>query len=96
MAEFLLERYVARGDARAVAAGEQSARRAAEELSRRGTSVRYCRSIFVPSEETCFVIFEAESPAAVHEAAELARLPYERVSAVAPERAEDLPEEIDR
>jgi hypothetical protein len=96
MTEYLLERYVGRGDAQAVAAGEQSARQAAEELSRRGTAVRYCRSIFVPSEETCFDIFEAESPLAVQEAAELAQLPYERVSAVAPGRAEHLPEEIDR
>jgi hypothetical protein len=81
MPEYLLELYVARGDARVAADGGQSARVAAEELTRRGTPVHYCRSIFVPSEETCFVLFEAESADAVRDAARLVALPCERVSA---------------
>jgi hypothetical protein len=93
MPEYLLERYVARGDERAVLEGGDSAREAAEELTRRGTSVRYCRSIFVPSEETCFVLFEAESADAVRDAAALAELPYERVSAVLTGQRRSLTEE---
>jgi hypothetical protein len=83
MAEYLLELYVARGDARGAADGGEQARAAAEELTRRGTAVQFCRSIFIPAEETCFVLFEAESADAVRDAARLADLPSGRVSAVA-------------
>jgi len=83
MAEYLLEMYVARDDARGVTDGGEHARAAAEELTRRGTAVQFCRSIFIPAEETCFVLFEAESADAVRDAARLADLPCERVSAVA-------------
>ena len=83
MAEYLLEMYVARDDARGVTDGGEHARAAAEELTRRGTAVQFCRSIFIPADETCFVLFEAESADAVREAALLADLPCERVSAVA-------------
>jgi hypothetical protein len=84
MPEYLLEFYVARDDARAAADDGESARAAADELTRRGTAVSYRRSIFVPSEETCFVLFEAESAEAVRDAAMLAALPCGRISAVYP------------
>ena len=73
MGEYLLELYVARGDARAATDGGENARAAAEELTRLGTAVQFCRSIF---------LFEAESADAVRDAARLAHLPCERVSAV--------------
>jgi hypothetical protein len=82
MGEYLLELYVARGDARAATDGGENARAAAEELTRLGTAVQFCRSIFIPAEETRFVLFEAESADAVRDAARLAHLPCERVSAV--------------
>ena len=59
----------------------ERARAAAEELSGRGTTVRYRGLIFVPDEETCFVLFEAASLDAVRLAARLAALPCERVIA---------------
>ncbi len=80
MPEYLIELYVARTDAPVVSERCQSARTAAEELTRRGTAVRFRRSIFVPDEETCFVLFEAESPEAVRDAARLGGLPSDRVS----------------
>ena len=82
MPEYLLELYVPRDDAAAAASEGESARAAAEELTRRGTAVRYRRAIFIPADETCFVFFEAESADAVRDAAKLAELPCERVSAV--------------
>ncbi len=82
--EYLLEFYMPRGNARGASDDGESARSAAEELTRRGTAVRYCRSIFVPAEETLFVLFEAESADAVRDAAELAALPRGRISAVHP------------
>lgn len=77
-----------RDDGRAATVEGDIARAAAEELTRRGTAVRYCRSIFVPADETCFVLFEAESADAVRDAATLAALPCGRVSAVYPQASE--------
>jgi hypothetical protein len=82
--EYLLEFYIARDDALAAAGDGENARAAAEELTRRGTAVTYRRSIVVPDEETCFVLFEAESADAVRDAALLASLPSGRISAVYP------------
>jgi hypothetical protein len=81
MPEYLLELYASRDDARGARKDGDSARLAAEELTRRGTRVRYRRSIFIPSEETCFVLFEADSMEDVRNAALLAALPAERISA---------------
>jgi hypothetical protein len=79
MPEYLLEFYLSRTDPRVAAQRGDRARAAAAELTRRGTAVRYRRSIFVPDEETCFLLFEAESAAAVRETARLAALSCERV-----------------
>ena len=92
MPEYLLEFYVSRSSAHAAADDGDSARAAAEELTRRGTAVHYQRSIFVPAEETCFLLFEAESAEAVRDAALLANLPAERISVVSeggPESGDD-------
>lgn len=80
MAEFLLELYVPRTETATVAARAESARLAAEELAQQGSTVRYVRSIFVPEDETCFLLYEADSADAVREAAQRAALPFERVS----------------
>ena len=80
MPEYLIELYVSRTDALIVSERCESARTAAEELTRRGTVVRFRRSIFVPDEDTWFVLFEAESPEAVRDAARLAAMPCDRVS----------------
>ncbi|HEY1511443.1 MAG TPA: hypothetical protein VGF93_20715 [Solirubrobacteraceae bacterium] len=80
MPEYLLELYVSQTDASvAVDLGER-ARAAAEELTRRGTAVRYQCLIFVPEEETCFVLFGAACADAVRVTARLAALPCERIS----------------
>lgn len=89
MSEYLLEFYMPRSAAQAAAHGGANARSAAEELARAGTDIRFCRSIFLPSEETCFVLFEAESAEAVRDAARLAQLPSDRISAVGPPPAAD-------
>jgi hypothetical protein len=62
--------------------GVGRARLAAEELSRAGTAVRYLRSIFVPEDEICFLMFEAASMGDVRDAARGADLPFERISEV--------------
>jgi hypothetical protein len=84
LSEFLLERYASRSDSEAAAAGAERARRAAERMSREGTAVRLVRSIFVPEDETCFELYEAESLDAVREAARRAELRVDRITRAAP------------
>jgi hypothetical protein len=80
MAEYLLERYASRSDAVAVEADAERARREAERISGEGTPVRLVRSIFVPEDETCFYLYEAESLDAVLAAARRAELPIDRIA----------------
>jgi hypothetical protein len=81
MPEFLIEQYVARTDTATVERDAARARLAAEELSREGTPVRYLRSIFVPEDESCFLLYEAVSAEDVEEAARRASLRFERAVA---------------
>lgn len=77
MAEFLVELYVARSDGDAIA---ERARAAAEAVSRSGRRVRCVSSIFVPEDETCFVLYEADTLDDVRDAATRAGLVFERVA----------------
>ena len=80
MAEFLVEVYVARDDhrtAREIAA----AARAVDGTPASGRSVRCLRSIFVPEDETCFLLFEAPSADAVGDAVRRAGLLPDHISA---------------
>jgi hypothetical protein len=78
--QFLLEQYVTSVDAATVERRAHDAREAAAELTRQGKRVEYLRSIFVPEDETCFHLYEAESLSAVREAARRAALPFDRVA----------------
>ena len=74
MPGYLVETYLARGQAGELAAREQRARAAVEELTRERARVRFDRSIYVPGDEICFFVFEAPSDreaALVAERAEL-------------------------
>jgi hypothetical protein len=77
MISFLVETYTPA--AVVLAEIEERARRAAAELQQAGTPVRYVRSIFVPSDETCFHLFEALSAEAVRETSERAGLSPQRI-----------------
>ena len=79
MAEFLLEVYAARTDSGAVDEAARRARAAADSLASEGPQVRYVRSIFVPEDETCFYVYEADSAGTVREVARRAGLPVDRV-----------------
>lgn len=82
MTEFIAELYVARADGEGAARGAERARRAARALTREGTPVRYLRSIFVPEDETCFLLLEAASADDVHAAMRRAALRCDHVAAV--------------
>lgn len=82
MAQFLAELYFSRSDVAAVARNAERTRVAAQELTREGVPVRYLRSIFVPEDETCFVLIEARSAEAACQAVRRAGLSFERLAEV--------------
>ena len=61
MPSYLVETYLARGQAGERAARERRARSAAEELTQERTPVRFEHSIHVPEDEICFFVFDAPS-----------------------------------
>ena len=75
MPSYLVETYLARGDAGERAAREQRAGSVAGELA----SVSFDRSIHVPEDEVCFYVFDAPSSGDALLAAEQAELDPIRV-----------------
>jgi hypothetical protein len=82
MREFMVELYVSRADPEAVERAALRTQRAAIRMSRRGTPVRYLRSIYVREDETCFLLYAAESIDAVREAARATGRGFEHVAEV--------------
>ena len=79
MTEFLVELYRSHTETQAAAADGERARQAAQTLSGSGRAVRLVRSFFVPDDETCFLLYEAESADVVRAAMDLAGLPCDEV-----------------
>jgi len=80
---YLVETYLARGDAGGRAARERRARSVAAELTGQGTRVRFDRTIHLPEDEICFFVFDAPTGSDAALAAELAQLcPLRVVEAV--------------
>ena len=78
MPSFLVETYLPRpGKARLRSA--QRARAAARELAERGARIRFVRSMYVPDDEICFLVFDAISADAVEDTCTRAGLRFERV-----------------
>lgn len=61
MPSYLVETYLARGDAGERAARELRARQVTKELARKRSRIRFERSIYVPEDEICFFVFDAPS-----------------------------------
>ena len=80
MSEYLVELYLPSGAAGTFAALTAAARAAVAAPTADG-AVRYLRSIFVPRDETCFFLFDADSEAAVEEVSRRAGLDYLRITA---------------
>jgi hypothetical protein len=75
---YVVESYAA-GSADAPGDAPERARQAALLATRDGIDVRYVRTTFLPGDETCFHVFEAESLEAVKTAIALSSLPADRV-----------------
>ena len=71
---FLVEVFVARTDATGAIRLALDAESATEQMQREGIPVRLSRSMFVPDEETCFLVYQAATVHTVVEAAERAGL----------------------
>jgi hypothetical protein len=83
MPSYLVETYLARGQAGERSARERRARFAADELTRERAPVRFERSIHVPEDEICFFVFDAGSSGEAALAAQRAGLePIRIVEAV--------------
>ena len=83
MPSFLVETYLARGQASQLSGREQRARSAADELTQEQKRVRFDRSIHIPEDELCFFVFDAPSSRDALLAAERAELdPIRIVEAV--------------
>jgi hypothetical protein len=78
----MIELYVSRIDSDSVAQAAERAQLAAHAMTRQGTRVRYLRSMHVLTDETCFLLFEAESIDVVRDLARSALLPVEHVAEV--------------
>lgn len=77
--EFLAELFVARTNTAAAAIAAASFNHAAAELTAEGRPVRLVRSIFVPNDETCFLLVEGTTGEDVREAARRAQLTFDHV-----------------
>jgi hypothetical protein len=78
MPAYLVELYLPNGSSSLLEASKR-ARSSARAMTREGQRVRYLRSIFVPEDEICFLLFEAASPELVGKASRRAELAYERI-----------------
>jgi hypothetical protein len=86
---YLVETYLARGQAGERAARERRARSAAAELTRESKRVRFEHSIHVPEDEICFFVFDAPSGRDAALAAQRAGLdPFRVVEAVSSRKEE--------
>jgi hypothetical protein len=86
---YLVETYLARGQAGERAARDRRARSAAEELTQELARVRFDHSIHVPEDEICFFVFDAPSSREAALVAQRAGLdPVRVVEAISSEKEE--------
>jgi hypothetical protein len=76
---FLAERYVAAASLEQARLDAARASAASKEQADCGTTVRYLGSTLIPSDETCFALFQAPSAEDVRRLLEHAALPYDRI-----------------
>jgi hypothetical protein len=77
--QYLVELYLPRRDEAALADAATRAGAACDALASEGRHVRYLRTIFVPQDEICFHLYEAEAADEVAEATLRAEIAHERI-----------------
>jgi hypothetical protein len=79
MPSYVAETYVPSGRDVEPAATAERLRAVAFALRSEGHDIRFLRSTFLPTDELCLLVFEAESSDVVGEAAERAAIEVERI-----------------
>jgi hypothetical protein len=77
--QYLAELYLPRGDEAALADAAMRAGAACKALASEGRNVGYLQTIFVPQDEICFHLYEAQAADDVGEASRRAEIAYERI-----------------
>ena len=91
MPNYLMESYLPRSRSRELRAVVDRLRRATDSLTAEGTQVRHLRSTFVPGDELCLHLLEADSIAIVGEAGRRAAIEPARVVRALPVAPSDAP-----
>ena len=91
MPSYLIESYLPRSRSGELRALVDRLRRATESLTAEGTRVRHLRSTFVPDDELCLHLLEADSAAMVGEASRRAAIEPARVLQAVPVAASEAP-----
>ena len=76
---FVVERYLPAVTVEELAAEVERDRRAAEQMRSAGIPVHHLATIHVPSDESCFCLFDAPSAAALEEAQRRAGIGFDRI-----------------
>ena len=76
---FIVERYLPAARPGELTAAAERDRRTAAGMTAAGVPVRHLCTIYVPSDESCFSLFDAPSPGALREAQERAGIGFERI-----------------
>jgi hypothetical protein len=79
MTTYMVERYLPGVSAQEVLAAAGRAKETTDRMSAEGVAIRYLRSTYVPSEESCFCLFEGPSVELVKSANERAQIPFDRI-----------------
>jgi uncharacterized protein DUF4242 len=88
---FIVERYLPAVPPGELAAAVERDRRAAAGMTAAGIPVRHLSTIYVPSDESCFSLFDAPSADALREAQERAGIGFERIVEAVQLPAQDQP-----
>jgi hypothetical protein len=91
MPSYLIESYLPRIRSGELPAVVSRLQRATESLTAEGTRVRYVRSTFLPGDELCLHLLEAESAETVSEASRRAAIEPARVVQALPVASTDAP-----
>jgi hypothetical protein len=91
MPSYLIESYLPRSRAGELPAVVGRLRRATESLTAEGMPVEHLRSTFLPNDELCLHLLEAESAATVGEASRRAAIEPARVVPALPVTPADAP-----
>jgi Nickel responsive protein SCO4226-like len=90
MALYLVERHLPGITGEQLKAAAQAAKDTSNQMTQQGRRIRYLRSTFLPIEEKCLCLFEADTPDLVEDTNRAAGLPFDKVHEAAHIASDDL------